>query len=55
MVKKNGFQHDTDKKYFDAERSEAKIFYGMFLCGIMVIKNYKIPKLKANWPKNRVK
>ena len=33
-----GFQHDMDKEYFDAKRSEAKNFYGMFLCGIIVIK-----------------
>ena len=25
-VLKNGFQHDMGKKYFDAERSEAKFF-----------------------------
>ena len=25
-VLKNGFQHDIEKKYFDAERSEAKKF-----------------------------
>ena len=33
-----GFQHDMDKEYFDAKRSEAKNFSGMFLCGIIVIK-----------------
>ena len=55
MGQKNGFQYDTDKKYFDAKRSEAKIFYGMFPCGIMVIKHYKILKLRATWPKNRIK
>ena len=34
----NGFQHDMDKKYFDAEQSEAETFKGMFSLEIMVIK-----------------
>ena len=36
--KKNGFQHDIDKKYFNAKWSKAKQFLGMFLHEIMVIK-----------------
>ena len=37
-------------KYFDVEQSEGKIFLGMFSCEI-VIKDHKMPKLKAKWPK----
>ena len=44
-----------DKEYFDAKWSEAKNFYGMILCGIMVIKKTIKYQIKGKLAKNRIK